>query len=86
MAKKFNDKQLSTILSHAHELEWLGARRSGAEGPCPVGCINQAAYNEPYPDTAMSLNYDVAIAFDKLRPKHYTPEIILKLLRKVGAV
>ena len=64
--KKFTDKQLSIILGEADARQLIegGMDDWGFAEDTPVGCINQAAYNEPNPQEAMNINTDAAKWFD----------------------
>jgi hypothetical protein len=85
MAKKFKTEELSRILSHAHELTPGGDSRDLKA--CPVGCVNQAAYNNPNISLSYHENLAAAKAFDLSRPKERgTPDRILRLLEKAGCV
>ncbi len=82
--KRFNDEELSRILSHAGELKRNGSTREPYQ-ECPhVGCINQAAYNEGGKCKALGKNECVAMAFDETTGI-FTPDSVLRFLEKLGA-
>lgn len=82
MARKFTEEQLSRILSHAHELTRGGDFR--VKGHCPVGCVNQAAYNVDHPGAAYKKNIPAAERFDT---SSYIacPVGLLRMLESIGA-
>jgi hypothetical protein len=83
--KNFTDEEVSRILSHAHELRPFGRTRTSK--CCEVGCINQAAYNIDSTYRALAQNVKVGLLFDNsLKCERGTPDLILMLLEKVGAI
>lgn len=85
--KKFSDEELSRILSHAHELKRGGRWRGLIDGIAflPVGCINQAAYNGGGTMSSAAENPSAAREFDK-SSFNLTPDNVLRMLRRIGAV
>lgn len=84
-AKKFTKTQLSTILSHAHELVRRGITRYSLTEECPAGCINQVAYNVADLSLAYAINPVVAEKFDCTCYAPSTPNNILRMLERLGA-
>jgi hypothetical protein len=84
MAKKFTDKQLSTILSHAHEMERLGVCRTDeAIAHKQAGCIMQVAFNHPINYNLPKRPAGLASAFDASTFK-LKPTSVLRFLEKFG--
>lgn len=91
MAKRikcYTDEQLSIILGEhdAGHLErggcpcWNMPWQTKGAVPGPGCCINQAAYNEPWPFLALRLNPVFGARFDAYYSKSFTPEQMLEFI------